>query len=70
MNEILELLSKVSVEVCNDSYDEIALKEVAEKIKQLHKDQIIAAYNRGRASMMGVFMMTAEDYYTKNYEQN
>ena len=70
MNEILELLSKVSVEVCNDNYDEIALNEVAEKIEKLHKDQIIAAYNRGRASMMGVFMMTAEQYYTKNYEQN
>ena len=67
MNEIIEMIGKVTVEICNDN-NEGQMNELAQKIQKLHKDQIIAAYNRGRASMMGVFMMTAEDYYTKNYE--
>lgn len=67
MNEIIELLSIVSVEICNES-NEAKMEELANKIKDLHKEQIIAAYNRGRASTMGMFMMSADEYYTKNYE--
>lgn len=66
MNEIIELLGKVSVEICNEGNEKV-MQELAKKIEAMHKDQIIAAYNRGRASMMGAFMMDAETYYTKNY---
>ena len=69
MNEIIELLSKVSVEICNEGNEE-KMQELAKKIEELHKYQIIAAYNRGRASTMGMFMMDAETYYTKNYGTN
>tara|TARA_R110001606_G_scaffold381470_1_gene542683 strand:- start:977 stop:1186 length:210 start_codon:yes stop_codon:yes gene_type:complete len=68
MNEILELISKVSVEV-NDDHVEAALNQVAVTIKQLHKDQVIAAYNRGAVSVMEPGGSNAEAYYTKNYEQ-
>tara|TARA_R110002126_G_scaffold216166_1_gene362290 strand:+ start:2059 stop:2253 length:195 start_codon:yes stop_codon:yes gene_type:complete len=64
MNEILEYIAKTEIE------QEVSLIDLTEQVKKLHEKQIIAAYNRGRASMMGVFMMTAEQYYSKNYGED
>ena len=62
MNPIIELIAKAEVD--GD------FSNLQAQVVKLHKDQILAAYNRGRASTMGVFMMTDEQFYTKYYGQD
>lgn len=62
MNPIIELIAKAEVD---GDFSNLQVEVI-----KLHKDQILAAYNRGRASTMGVFMMTDEQFYTKYYGQD
>lgn len=68
MNTIIELIEKARVELINENNTTVVIDSLIEEVKKEHKTQIISAYNRGRASTMGMFMMDAETYYTKNYD--
>lgn len=68
MNEILELIDAARIEVNCDEYADQVMKNLLILVQAKHKADVIAAYNRGRASMMGVFQQDSEEYYTKTYE--
>lgn len=70
MNYIIELIEKARVELINENNTNIVIDNLIEQVKSEHEKQIKAAYNRGRASNMGMFMMSADQYYTKYYEQD
>lgn len=68
INYIIELIEKARVELINENNTTIVMDKLVEEVKEEHKKQILQAYNRGRASNMGMFMMSAEEYYTKYYD--
>lgn len=70
MNTIIELIEKTRVLIFRSSPNDEIFDNLVDEVKPEHKRQIIAAYNRGRASMMGAFMMSAEEYYEKNYGED
>jgi len=67
MNLIIELIEKARVELINENHTDVVMDNLLDEVKKEHKKQILAAYNRGRASNMGMFMMSDEEYYTKYY---
>ena len=67
MNLIIELIEKARVELINENNTTVVIDGLIEEVKKEHKKQILAAYNRGRASNMGMFMMSDEQYYDKYY---
>tara|TARA_R110002050_G_scaffold2544_1_gene14631 strand:+ start:1769 stop:1975 length:207 start_codon:yes stop_codon:yes gene_type:complete len=67
MNFIIELIEKARVELINENNTTVVIDGLIEEVKKEHKKQILAAYNRGRASNMGMFMMSDEQYYDKYY---
>lgn len=70
MNYIEELIEKARVELQREGHTDVVIDNLLKAVRIEHKKQIVAAYNRGRASMMGAFMMSAEEFYTKYYEEN
>lgn len=70
MNIIIELIEKARVELINENNTTIVIDSLIEQVKKEHKQQILQAYNRGRASNMGMFMMSADQFYTKYYGED
>lgn len=72
MNEILELIEKARVELpCNDSYCQEVMENLVLLVGAKHKADVIAAFNRGRVSMMGMGAeIDPEKYYELTYGEN
>lgn len=70
MNYIEELIEKARIELHREGHTDEVIDNLLKAVRVEHKKQITSAYNRGRASMMGEFMMSADQYYTKYYEEN
>lgn len=70
MNYIEELIEKARIELHREGHTDEVIDNLLKAVRVEHKKQIIGAYNRGRASMIGEFMMSADQYYTKYYEEN
>lgn len=76
MNAILELIAKAKVEVgCNDVCDSI-MEDLLCQVEKEHKQQIIAAYERGSMNVMMTqnkalegFTLSSEQYYNKYYNK-
>jgi hypothetical protein len=70
MNYIEELIEKARIELHREGHTDVVIDNLLKAVRVEHKKQIVSAFNRGQASMMGAFMMSADQFYTKYYEEN
>lgn len=66
----IEIIQKARIELDREGHTDVVIDNLLKAVRVEHKKQIVAAYNRGQASMMGAFMMSADQFYTKYYEEN
>lgn len=66
MNEILEMIAMTQVSL-NETNDKM-FEQLIDRVKEVHKKEIIAAFNRGRVDSLPVIMIGAESYYENKFE--
>ena len=65
--KILNLVEEAEIAIIQQKVITKAMVELSVDIQTQHEIDLKHAFNRGRASMMGAFIMNADQYYTKFY---
>lgn len=68
MNEILEMIAMTQVSL-NETNDKM-FEQLIERVKEVHKEQIISAFNRGKVDMIPAIRIGADAYYENKFETN
>ena len=65
--KILELVEIAETMILQDHNVTDVMVDLSVEVQTQHEIDLKHAFNRGRASMMGTFMMDADQYYSKFY---
>lgn len=68
MNEILEMIAMTQVSL--NETNEKMFEQLIKKVKEVHKKQIISAFNRGKVDMISAIRIGADTYYENKFETN